>query len=377
MEFALAPPIASTVTRNVDASLLAYADTVTREQIKAATAYWLETRFNWLVNPADVFYVADILAGYEAVIRNLTQPNAPIIIPTPVYGPLLATPAFFDRAVVQVPCCQDAAGRYVLDYEALDAVLTPGALFVLTNPYNPVGQVFRRDELERLCALITKHDALVFSDEVHSPLILAENIKHIPYATIAPAAAQHCVTAVSASKAFNITGLKTAQLIIPGTELRRTWRKVAPFYADGASRLGLSANVAAYTDPASLVWLEQTIETLRANYLKLKLHFALNHPDIKVFENEATYLAWIDVRGLNLGEKASDFFLKQARVALSDGSEFRAPGFVRINFALEPSTLQQMLTQITRAIRARQLMQRSLRTLNAIDEAILLERVGL
>jgi cystathionine beta-lyase len=264
-----------------------------------------------------------------------------------------------------------------LDYQALDNILQPGALFVLTNPYNPVGQSYRRDELEKLAVLIAKHDALVFADEVHSPLILSEGVEHIPYASISQTAAEHSVVAISASKAFNITGLKTAQLIITGKELNRKFKKYAPFYADGASRLGLSANVAAYTNPQSYRWLEQTILALRQNFSTLKLHFALHHPEVKVADVEATYLAWIDVRSLYLGENPGKFFLEHARVAVLDGSEFAAPGFIRINFALQPEVLQLALNQISRAIRARQLMKRSLTALRSNEQDRILKIVGL
>jgi cystathionine beta-lyase len=261
--------------------------------------------------------------------------------------------------------------------EPLDEILTPGTLFVLTNPYNPVGQSYRRHELEHLAQIIAKHDALVFSDEVHCPLILDQDVKHIPYASVCEDAANHSVVAISASKAFNVTGLKTAQLIIRGQRLKRTFKKYAPFYADGASRLGLTANVAAYTDPASTDWLDQTIEQLRTNYQTLKSHFALHHPEVRVSNNQATYLAWLDVRGLDLGQNPADFLLQHARVAVSDGTNFASPGFIRINFALEPQTLDRALSQITRAIKARQVIKHSVKTLHIAKQDQVLEVVGL
>jgi cystathionine beta-lyase len=324
-----------------------------------------------------VFCTGDIIAGFEAVMRTLTSPDAPIIVPTPAYHLLLKTPRYFNRRVIEVPCTVNESGRYLLDYEAIDAVLQPGALFVLTNPYNPVGQAFLEDELRRLAALVSAHDALVFADEVHSPLILSETVAHIPYASISEQTAEHTVTAISASKAFNITGLKAAQLIICGEALKAKWKPYAPFYADAASRLGLAAAVAAYTDSRSLIWLEQIIATLQSNHRFLRQHFAHNHPEVTISSNDATYLAWIDVRPLHLGQRPAEFFLKHASVAVNDGTSFGAPGFIRLNFALEPDKLKRVCSQMTRALKMREAMSASLQSIRHVDAGKLLDCVGL
>ncbi|MDR3053220.1 MAG: aminotransferase class I/II-fold pyridoxal phosphate-dependent enzyme [Coriobacteriales bacterium] len=350
MDFALAAPIRDALTRNVEASAVGYVDRTTHTQMLAATAQWLARNLNWEVSPKDVLCVADVLSGFEAVLRSFTAPDAPILIPAPAYNMLLKTPRYFGRVPVAIPCPRSEDGRYLLDFSAIDELLVPGALFVLTNPWNPTGQVYTRNELEQLAQLIARHDALVFADEVHCPLILNKACKHIPYASLSGQAAAHSITAISASKAWNIAGLKTAQLIISSPPLRQIWRRVAPFYALGASRLGLVANIAAYTNPKSQTWLDRTLDVLRENHATLRQHFAQHHPAVSVSANDATYLAWLDFRALELRRSPADFLLEHAQVVANDGTEYGAPGFLRFNFALEPPTLKRALQQITQAL---------------------------
>jgi len=354
MDFPVAAPIREAVARNVEASLFGYVDIPTQTSVLLATQRWLSRSFDWNVSLNSIFCVGDIIAGYEAVIRNLVPANAPIIVPTPAYHLLPKTPRYFGRTVIELPCIVDKTGRYTLDYATLDQVLVPGALFVLTNPYNPVGQVFARDELRQLAALIDAHSALVFADEVHSPLVLNPNARHIPYASLNEAALSHTVTAYSASKAWNIPGLKAAQLVIEGPQLKKIWKRSAAFYADGASRLGLIASIAAYTDPACTQWLDDTRAVIRGNLALVKQHFALHHPAIRVANNDATYLLWIDLRSLGITGRVADYLLEQAHVAVNDGCDYGAPGFIRLNIALEPQVLLQALTQISCALTRRE-----------------------
>ncbi|MDR1089357.1 MAG: aminotransferase class I/II-fold pyridoxal phosphate-dependent enzyme [Coriobacteriales bacterium] len=341
MEFPLARPIHDVVERNLKANLLAYRDLPARTHILTATAHWLRQSYGWDVPERSLACVGDIIAGYESVMRMLVPPDAPIIVPLPAYPPLLNTARCFGRTVIEIASVQDETGRFVLDYERIDAVLTPYSLFVLTNPFNPTGQSFTREELERLAQLIDRHDALVFSDEVHCPIILNKQVHHIPYATINETAARHTVSAYSASKAFNIAGLKCAQLVFGSPELRETWFRAASFYADGASRLGLLANIAAYTDPACEEWLADTLDVLRANLALVKRRLDNYASYLSYSQNDATYLLWVDARKLPLEGSIAEYLLKDARLAVADGAEYGVPGFFRLNFALDPTRLAE------------------------------------
>jgi cystathionine beta-lyase len=245
MDYPIAPSIRDVVRRNVDASLLSYIDAPIKQRTIRATVAWLEQRFGYKPPAGSIFLIGDIIAGFESVLRVLARNDAPVIVPTPAYHLLLHTPRTFARNLVELPCLINGEGRYLIDYELLDKLLEPGAVFALTNPYNPVGQVYTREELERLARMVEAHGALVFADEVHGPLVLDPHAQHIPYASVSEAAAEHSVTAISASKAFNVAGLKCAQLIIPGKRLRALWEPYGCFYSDGVSRLGLYAAAAA------------------------------------------------------------------------------------------------------------------------------------
>lgn len=350
MDYPVAPAILDVVRRNVDASLLSYVDAPIRKRALAACADWLERRFGYRPPEGSIFFVADIIAGYESVLRVLSREGAPVIVPTPAYHLLLHTPQYFGRRLIELPCVVSKDGRYLIDYERLDAVLVPGAVFALTNPYNPVGQVFARSELERLAEMIDAHDALVFADEVHGPLILDPEAHHIPYASVSQAAAKHSVTALSASKAFNITGLKCAQLIIPGERLREAWKPYAFFYGDGVSRLGLYAAATAYADPNCARWLDEALKKIRSNLEFARKYFAEHSPQATLSRHQATYLLWVDLSSWDLGARPAAYLLEHARVAVSDGADFALPGFVRLNLALEPKRFRKAVQRINEVL---------------------------
>jgi cystathionine beta-lyase len=352
MDYPIAEPIRDVLLRNVEASLLSYVDAPSHLELPKATAAWLESQLGWTVDPAHIFITGDVITGYEAVMRMLAPPPLPIVIPTPAYHLILSTPHCFGRDVIELPCLRDdeARGRFVLDYDAIAATLVPGSLFVLTNPYNPVGQVFSRAELLRLADVVDKAGALVFSDEIHFPIVLDEDLQHVPYASLDERTRRHTVTAISASKPFNLAALHCAQLIIQDKELRAAWKPASFFYGDGSSRLGLHAAITAYRDPACRAWLDEVLARLRANREILHRYFAAHHPEVWVSPQEGTYLVWVDLRHVLPLPSPAAFLLEHAKVLVADGEEFSAPGFIRINIALEPETLRRALEHISAAI---------------------------
>jgi cystathionine beta-lyase len=352
MDYPIAPAILDVVRRNIDASLLSYVDGPIARQVIHATAIWLEQRFSYQPPAGSIFLAGDIISGYESTLRVLSRSDAPVIVPTPAYHLLLHVPEAFGRNLIELPCVIDDSGRYLINYELLDELLEPGAVFALTNPYNPVGQVYTRGELERLAQIIEAHGALVFADEVHSPLILDPAAAHIPYASISEAAAEHSITAISASKAFNIAGLKCAQLIIPGKRLRDAWQPYGFFYGDGTSRLGLYAAATAYLDPGCSQWLEGVLDRLRANLAFTQDFFTRHNPELVLTQHQATYLLWLDLRAYRLGADAASHLLKHARVAVNSGSGYGKEyvGYVRLNLALEEKRLQEAVRRISKTL---------------------------
>jgi len=223
MDFGVAPNISRALHAAIDDGVLGYLPSALGQQMSAATARWTADRYGWTVDPADVHPLPDVLAGLRLAIDRFSRAGAPVIVPTPAYMPFLTVPPSLGREVIEVPMLIDAEGRYTLDLDGIDAAFRAGAnLLVLCNPYNPVGRVFTRDELVAVGEVVQRHDGRVFSDEIHAPLVYAPGI-HVPYASISPEAAAHTVTTTSASKAWNLPGLKAAQLILSSDADREAW----------------------------------------------------------------------------------------------------------------------------------------------------------
>jgi cystathionine beta-lyase len=234
-----------------------------------------------------------------------------------------------------------------MDFEGIERALERGArLVVLCNPHNPTGRAFTAEELGRLARLVDYHGARVFSDEVHAPLTLAP-VPHIPYAKISATAASHTITASSASKGWNISGLKCAQLILSAAEDAERWQRVADFFVRSVSRLGVAALSAAYDHPGSHAWLASVRAQLVRNNTLVADTVAGQLPEVRHFPAEATYLAWLDCRGLGPDEPAA-FFRDRVGLAMSEGTEFSAPGHLRLNFALPEDRLRKALSALVR-----------------------------
>ena len=241
----------------------------------------------------------------------------------------------------------DADGRAALDLDAIDRALGAGAdAVLLCSPHNPTGRVFTAEELGALAAVVERRGARVIADEVHAPLVYPGS-RHIPYATVSDAAAAHTITVTSASKAFNLAGLKCAQVVATNHADAQRWRGLGVFAVAGPTPLGIAASTAAYRDGAD--WLRDLVAYLDGNRHRLRELLAAEVPAITCREPEATFLAWLDCSALGHADPAR-FFLDHARVALSDGPPFGSgcDQHVRLNFA----TSWALLEQIVRAMGA-------------------------
>ncbi|WP_326621702.1 aminotransferase class I/II-fold pyridoxal phosphate-dependent enzyme (plasmid) [Streptomyces anulatus] len=346
MSIGAARPIHDALTREMGAETLGYNDPVSIGLARESIVHWMKNAYDWSIPHDSIGFVSDIVTGFGAVLRHFVPAGSEVIVPTPAYAPLLTTPALFGHRVVQVPSRTDDTGHQ-MDFDGIERALDQGArLVVLCNPHNPTGRVFTAEELGRLARLVDHHGARVFSDEVHAPLTLAP-VPHIPYAKISTAAASHTITATSASKGWNISGLKCAQLIFSAPEDAERWQHVADFFVRSVSRLGVSALSAAYDHPESHAWLATVRAQLVRNNALVVDTVADQLPEVRHFPAEATYLAWLDCRGLGLDEPAA-FFRDRVGLAMSEGSEFSAPGHLRLNFALPEDLLRKALSALIR-----------------------------
>jgi cysteine-S-conjugate beta-lyase len=352
MDFGVAPGISRAVHAAVDQGLFGYLPSSVSDEMSQAAAEWMRDVYGWVVPASDIHPIADVIQGLKMAIEHFSRPGAPVIVPTPAYMPFLTVPLAAGREVIQVPMIV-TEGRYTLDLDGIDAAFRAGAdLLVLCNPYNPVGRVFDRDELVAVGDVVARHGGRVFSDEIHAPLVYAPGA-HTPYASVSPVTAGHTVTATSASKAWNLPGLKTAQLILTNDADRAIWEPIGPMESHGASNLGVIANTAAYRDDRA--WLADVVQYLDDNRRFLGEALAARIPEIAYRAPEGTYIGWLDARALDLGPTPADFFREQAGVALTDGSATGAAGvgFMRFVFATSRPIIEQAVDRMAEALAQR------------------------
>ncbi len=348
MDFGTAPPISQALHVAVDRGLFGYLPKAVGQRMSEAYAQWSRTRYGWDVSAERVRPLADVLAGLEAAIDHFSTPGAPVILPTPAYMPFVTIPPSLGREVIEVPMTSEE-GHYVYDLDAVDAAFKAGgALLILCNPHNPVGRVLRREEMEAISEVVHENGGRVFADEIHAPLVLAGS-EHIPYASVNQLAAGHTITAASASKAWNLPGMKCAQLILSNEADQAKWSEVGMMAEHGAANLGVIANTAAYT--AGGQWLDEVLEYLDQNSRALVDLVAELLPGVSFRRPEGTYLAWLDCSAVGLTEPA-EFFFQRAGVAMTDGSRCgrAGQGFVRYNFATPRPIMVQTIEQMGAAL---------------------------
>jgi cystathionine beta-lyase len=348
MDFGLAAPIASAVQEAVAQGLVGYLPGGLADDMGSACSAFLLARHGWDV-PADwIRPVSDVLTALESTVRHFSAPGAKIVVPTPAYMPFLELPAMYGRELVEVPMLRTGSG-WGLDFPALDVALAGGGLLILCNPHNPLGKVHTRDELVRLAELVEANGARVFSDEIHAPLVY-DGGTHVPYASVSAAAANHTVTATSASKAWNLAGLKAAQMIFSNAVDRELWAGVGHYVEHGPSTPGVVANIAAYRDGGA--WLDGVLAYLDGNRQLLGALLGECLPGTRYVQPDGTYLAFIDCTALELGGAVpADFFRDHANVALVDGAACGRPGWVRLNFATPRPILRQIVESMGAAAR--------------------------
>jgi len=274
-----------------------------------------------------------------------------LILQTPVYPPILRAAGNMGLTREEAPLARRPDGGYEVDVDAFAAAIRDRTrFFLLCNPHNPVGRVFRRDELLRLAEVCLRRSLTIVADEIHCELVYLGH-RHTPIASLDPEIAERTITLMAPSKTFNLAGLKCSVAIIPNVSLREKFVDARVDLVSTVNVLGYTAAYAAYRDGQP--WLEELLRYLEANR-----DFAIDYartrlPGVRVAAPEATYLAWLDCR--NAGAASADpftFFLDKARVALSDGVSFGhgGEGFVRLNFGCPRAMLTEALERMREAL---------------------------
>lgn len=342
MDYGLAPAVAAALHEAIDRGDTAYFSIVAeRASAEAAAGFWKE-RIGWSVPSDQVFHAPDVVEGVRRAIVYLTRPDSPVVLHTPAYFPFYSAVERANRPLIEVACEPDDDGLYRLDLDGIDAAFASGAgSLVLCNPWNPVGRSLDHNELEAVTSLARSHGARVISDEIHAPLT-AEGHTHIPTASVDP---ETVVTVTSASKAWNLPGLKCAQVFLTNPSDVEFWSGYFEHYKIGVSNLGLIANTAAFRDGRD--WLDEVKAVLEGNRSLLGELLSSRLPDVGYREPEATYLAWLDFAAYGLEEPAA-FLVDNAKVALTEGSPFRGDSstFARLNFATTPEILTEVVERM-------------------------------
>ncbi len=349
MDFGVAPAIQEALSSAAARGLTGYLPPWLTADLARATADWYASRFGWEIPVGRIHPVPDVIAAFESTIEHFMPAGSAVIVPTPAYMPFLFVPQMHGREVIQVPSVE-RDGRMTMDLDAIGRAFDDGAgLLVLCNPHNPLGTVFTRDELDAVAAVVDAKGGRVFADEIHAPLVF-DGARHIPYASVSEAAASHTITAASASKAFNLAGLKCAQLIVSNDADAALWAEHAMWSGHGTSTLGVVANVAAYTDGAA--WLAETVDYLDGNRHALVDLLAEHAPRARVTVPEGTYIALIDFRAYDLEGDLGEWFRVHADVALTDSAACgeAAIGHARIIFALPRPILEDAIRRIGAAL---------------------------
>ncbi|MFJ4167415.1 MalY/PatB family protein [Microbacterium sp. NPDC089698] len=351
MDFPPAPAIAAAMKNAIDDGLTGYLPAAVRTRMTEATARWQQDRYGWEVPAERIRPVPDVLTALRATIDFFTAPGSKIVLPTPAYMPFLTIPAMHDREIIEVPMLVED-GRHVYDLDGIDrAFADGGGLLILCNPYNPLGRVFERAELEAVAEVVARHGARVFSDEIHAPLVFAPH-RHVPYASISAVTAGHTITAASASKAFNLPGLKAAQVILTNDADAETWARPEVAWAEhGTANLGVIATTAAFDD--SREWLDGTLDYLDGNRRILGELLAEHIPGMGYRAPEGTYIAWLDARGLGIDGSPAAFFREHAGVAMTDGVAcgVAGEGYLRFILATPRPVIEQAVRQMAAALR--------------------------
>lgn len=350
MDFGVAPVIRDALAEIDERDLYGYAPAQMVADLRVATAEFCAARYGWRFPAAHVEPASDVLAAFLGVLEFLTEPDTPIVLPTPAYMPFFDVARVTGRQLIEVPMLRTET-EWTLDLEAIDDAQSPGATLVLCNPHNPIGKVYDSAELLALAEVVEANGARVFSDEIHAPLVY-DPARHVPYASLSDLTAGHTATATAASKAFNIPGLKCAQLILSNPEDRAEWKRRGHFVSGAASNPGILATTAAYTRGGE--WLTEITAYLRGNRDLLTEVLSTELPNVPFIPPEGTYLAWLDLRGYGFGTGLTEHFADTAKVALTEGrlcGEVGA-GHVRLNFALPRPLLRQALERLVPAVTA-------------------------
>jgi cystathionine beta-lyase len=351
MDFGVAPSITAALTRLTRNQEYGYA---AREgAVAEAFVRRMQRRFGWHTNPADTVVLGDLVQASFSSVMAFSEPGDAVLLQLPSYPPFMRAIEDTGRHLIANPMRDDGT-RWVLDLAAYETAPDRRMrMLIFCHPQNPTGRAYSRAELEAVADFVIRHDLVVVSDEIHADIVYPGNI-HIPLASLHPDIAARTITITSATKSFNIPALRCAVMHFGAPALQaRFFQRIPSRLLGSPGVTGVDATVAAWDDGQP--WLDEVLGHLRANRDWLAETIAAELPGVTMRVPEATYLAWLDCRALELPCPAGQFFLDHAKVALNFGETFGAQygGFARLNFATPAPILRQIVARMVDGVRNR------------------------
>ncbi len=349
MDFKSPPCIVDALKKRLEHEIFGY--TLKTDRFYHSIIHWLEKRHGWEVKKEWISLSPGVVAGFTIAIEQFTEPHDKIIVQPPVYFPFFQSVKDSNRQVVYNPL-KLLNGRYTFDFEDLKSKISPDVkMLILSNPHNPGGMVWTKEELSELASICLNNRILVVSDEIHADIVYKPS-KHIPFASLSNEVAEQTLTVMSHSKTFNVAGLTTSYVICQNQALLKKYNHGlhVPHLHMG-NIFGTEALIAAYSEGEP--WLEQLLVYLKKNIEYTDAFLKAEIPQIKLVPPESTYLLWLDCKELGLTPNALyQFFISECKVAINEGSMFGpgGEGYIRMNIGCPQSLLKQGLQQIKDAV---------------------------
>ena len=343
MDFSAPPSVIKALHRRVNHGVFGYG--LPPSQLVETVTIMLAREYHWQVDPDWIIWLPGLVSGLNLTCRTVGRKKDQVMTTVPVYPPFLIAPKLSKRTLITTELVRQN-GIWTFDFDALKKAITPRtALFILCNPHNPTGRVFHRDELLQLFEICHCHNIVILSDEIHCQLILCPDKKHIPFASLGAEFEDTTITLMAPSKTYNIPGLACSFAIIPNKKLRRRFKAVKSGIIPKVNVMGYVAALAAYNESGQ--WLKELLNYLCINR-DLVEEAVSRMPQMTMNHVEATYLAWIDA--CQTGLKNPVIFFEHFGVGLSDGKDFGAPGYVRLNFGCPRTQLKHALQRMQKAL---------------------------
>ncbi len=353
MDFPIAQPIRDVLIEMVNHSDLGYLGPV--PELADGFAVFCAQRWGWEIDKSQVRIAADVGVGCVEVLRVFTEPGDRILINSPVYQNFYNWLNEVKLEKVDIPFINsgsqsDDVNPWTLDLDEVEKAYASGIrVHLLCSPHNPLGRIYSRAELTRIADMAKKYGVIVISDEIHSPLVFKGH-EFVPFLAISETAREVGITVTSASKGWNIAGLKSALIVSQNAAIDEVLALMPPAVKFRSSILGAFASAAAFKDGG--MWLDSVLATLQENSVMVRDLLSAKLPSVKTHLPQSSYVAWLDLTSLNLGENPAQTLLERGKVAFNAGHMYGAQSsqFVRLNYATSPTILTEAIDRIVKSL---------------------------